>query len=101
MSDDAPPLLGLLPHLGVLQFSGPDAQQFLQGQLSNDTRPLAQGLPVFGAYSSPQGRVLALIYLLPHTSGILGVLPRELVLSTLERLKKFVLRAKVKIEDAS
>jgi hypothetical protein len=101
MSDASPLLLGLLPHLGVLRFSGPDAEQFLQGQLSNDTRPLAQGKSVFGAYSTPQGRVLALIYLLPHASGLLGVLPKELITGTAERLRKFVLRAKVKIEDAS
>jgi folate-binding protein YgfZ len=39
--------------------------------------------------------------LLPHSSGILGLLPREVAASTLDRLRKFVLRAKVKIEDAS
>jgi folate-binding protein YgfZ len=53
------------------------------------------------AYSSPQGRVLALMHLLPHSSGIIAILPRELVLPTLEALRRFVLRAKVKIEDAS
>jgi folate-binding protein YgfZ len=101
MSDAATPLLGLLPHLGVLRFSGPDAPAFLQGQLSNDTRPLSEGTSVFGAYSTPQGRVLALIYLLPHATGILGVLPRDLIAETAERLRKFVLRAKVRIEDVS
>ena len=101
MADTTPPLLGLLPHLGVLKFSGADVQPFLQGQLSCDTRPLLQGSAVFGAYSTPQGRVLALIYLLPHSAGVLGILPRELIADTAARLKKFVLRAKVKIEDAS
>jgi folate-binding protein YgfZ len=73
---------------------------FLQGQISNDTRRLAQGQTLFAAYSSPQGRVLALMHLLPHSSGILAIVPRELVAATLEGLRKFVLRAKVKIEDA-
>jgi folate-binding protein YgfZ len=94
-------LAGQLPHLGVLRFTGPDAADFLQGQLSNDTRRLGQGHAVLAAYSSPQGRVLAVIYLLPHSQGVVGILPRELVGPTLERLRKFVLRAKVKIEDAS
>jgi folate-binding protein YgfZ len=91
---------GRLSHLGILRFSGPDALSFLQGQISNDTNRLAERSSLFAAYSSPQGRVLALIYLLPHSSGIAAIVPRELLASTLERLKKFVLRAKVKIEDA-
>jgi hypothetical protein len=92
---------GRLPHMGVLRFSGPDAAAFLQGQVSNDTAPLSRGAPVLAAYSTPQGRVLAILHLLPHSSGILAILPRELAGSALERLRKFVLRAKVKIEDVS
>jgi hypothetical protein len=92
---------GRLPHMGVLRFSGPDAVGFLQGQVSNDTAPLSRGAPVLAAHSTPQGRVLAILHLLPHSSGILGILPRDVAASTLERLRRFVLRAKVKIEDAS
>jgi tRNA-modifying protein YgfZ len=92
---------GLLPHMGIIRFSGPDALSFLQGQISNDTRRLGQGAPLSAAYSSPQGRVLALIYLLPHSSGTLALLPRELAADVVARLRKFVLRAKVKIEDIS
>jgi tRNA-modifying protein YgfZ len=100
MTADAPPQSGRLPHLGILRFTGSDALSFLQGQVSNDTRRLAEGQGVLAAYSSPQGRVLALMHLLPHSSGIVAILPRDLVLPTLEALRKFVLRAKVKIEDA-
>ncbi|MGD0502168.1 MAG: hypothetical protein ABSD02_05470 [Steroidobacteraceae bacterium] len=87
--------------MGVLRFSGPDAVAFLQGQVSNDTAPLSRGAPVLAAHSTPQGRVLAVLHLLPHSSGILAVLPRDVAASTLERLRRFVLRAKVKIEDVS
>lgn len=89
-----------LPHLGVLRFSGVDALSFLQGQISNDTKRLAENSPLLAAYSTPQGRVLALIYLLPHSSGVAAILPREILAATLERMRKFVLRAKVRIEDA-
>jgi folate-binding protein YgfZ len=92
---------GILPHVGVLRFSGPDAIGFLQGQVSNDTAPLAKGISVLAAYSTPQGRVLAVLHLLPHSTGILGILPRDVAASTQDRLRKFVLRAKVKIEDLS
>jgi len=69
--------------------------------MSNDTRRLADGFPLLSAYSSAQGRVVAVIHLLPHSSGVMAILPRELAPTTLERLRKFVLRAKVKIEDLS
>jgi folate-binding protein YgfZ len=98
---DMPPPSGRLLHLGILRFTGPDSLSFLQGQVSNDTRRLAEGHSVPAAYSSPQGRVLALMHLLPHSSGTIAILPREMVLPTLESLRRFVLRAKVKIEDAS
>jgi tRNA-modifying protein YgfZ len=91
---------GRLTHLGVLRFTGADALAFLQGQVSNDTQRLTENTPLLAAYSSAQGRVLALIYLLPHSSGVIAILPRELLKTTLERMRKFILRAKVQIEDA-
>jgi folate-binding protein YgfZ len=93
--------INTLPYLGVIRFTGADAATFLQGQLSNDTRRLAAGAPLLAAYSTPQGRVVAMLRLIPHSTGILAILPREMVLPTMERLRKFVLRAKVKIEDVS
>ncbi len=95
------PTLGRLPHLGILRFTGVDALQFLQGQLSNDTQRLAERIALLAAYSSAQGRVLAIVYLLPHSSGVLAILPRDILKSTLERMRKFILRAKVSIEDLS
>src|SRR5882724_7317848 len=89
-----------LTHLGILRFTGVDALGFLQGQVSNDTQRLTDNVPLLAAYSSAQGRVLALIYLLPHSSGVIAILPREILAATMERMRKFVLRAKVKIEDA-
>jgi tRNA-modifying protein YgfZ len=90
-----------LEHIGLLRFTGPDAQSFLQGQISNDTRRLQNGEPLLAAFSTPQGRVIALLRLLPHSSGVIAMLPREMALPTLERLRKFVLRAKVQMEDLS
>ncbi|MEP6548636.1 MAG: hypothetical protein ABJD53_14335 [Gammaproteobacteria bacterium] len=100
MAIDAFPQSGRLQHLGVVRFTGSDSLSFLQGQISNDTRRLAEGRGLFAAYSSPQGRVLALMHLLPHSSGVIALLPRELVAPTVQGLRRFLLRAKVKIEDA-
>jgi len=92
---------GRLADMGVLRFTGADAHSFLQGQVSNDTRRLAAGEPLRAAYSSPQGRVIAVLELLPHANGILALLPRELAAPTRERLRRFVLRARLQIEDLS
>jgi folate-binding protein YgfZ len=97
--DSASP--GRLTHLGILRFTGADTLSFLQGQVSNDTQPLSLSTPVLAAYSTAQGRVLALIYLLPHSSGVVAILPREILAATMERMRKFILRAKVRIEDAA
>jgi len=101
MTTVAQPQSGRLLHLGALRLTGPDSLSFLQGQVSNDTRRLTEGAPLLAAYSSPQGRVLTVMHLLPHSTGVVAILPRELVPQTLERLRKFVLRAKVQMEDAS
>ena len=72
---------------------------FLQGQLSNDMRRLEANRSVFAAFSSPQGRVLALMHLMAHSGGIVAILPRDLVAPTLDALRKYVLRSKLHIED--
>jgi folate-binding protein YgfZ len=100
--DDAmEPSGGRLANLGVLRIGGPDALQFLQGQLSNDVMAVQRGGSVLTACSSAQGRVLAVMRLFAHTSGVLALLPRDLVGPTLAHLRKYVLRAKVQLEDAS
>ena len=91
----------LLGHLGVLRFAGADASTFLQGQVSNDTRRLDAREALLAACASVQGRVLAVLHLLPHTQGILAIVPRELIPGLTERLRRFVLRSKVQIRDLS
>jgi tRNA-modifying protein YgfZ len=98
---NAVPALGRLSQFGLVRFSGADNVSFLQGQLSNDTNRLTAGAPLLAAFSTPQGRVVAVLHLLPHSSGVMAILPREIVLPTVERLRKYVLRAKVRIEDVS
>ncbi|HEX9139434.1 MAG TPA: hypothetical protein VF848_06580 [Steroidobacteraceae bacterium] len=91
-----------LATLGVLHFDGPDASSFLQGQLSCDTAQLggAQLLPA--GWHNPHGRVLALLRVgLAGSERIVAVLERELAVSVAENLRRYVLRAKVTITDAS
>ena len=89
---------GSLPHLALLRFAGADAIAFLQGQITNDARRLAAGHALLAAVASPQGRVLAILQLVPAQDGALAILPREILEPTAERLRRFVLRAKLRIE---
>ena len=91
-----------LETLGVLRVHGPDAVSFLQGQLSNDMKRLAAERALLAGYHNPQGRVIALLRVLPLAGDdLLAILPRELVAPVAQRLGKFILRTKVKLTDES
>ncbi len=90
-----------LAELGVLRVAGPDAQTFLQGQLSNDLERLARNRSLLAALNTPQGRVVAILRLVLRTDGIVAVLPAALIAPVIERLRKYVLRSKVTLIDES
>jgi folate-binding protein YgfZ len=86
--------------LGVLFFKGTDARRFLQGQLSADIEKLAPAASTLAGLHNPQGRVIAVMALAcDGDDEFLAILPRELVTGVAQRLRKFVLRAKVEIAD--
>ncbi|OYU11618.1 MAG: folate-binding protein YgfZ [Comamonadaceae bacterium PBBC1] len=91
-----------LPHLGVIQAQGEDAANFLHNQLSNDVLLLPVGQARLAAFCSAKGRMQAsfiLVKTAPDT--VLLVLSLDLLAQTLKRLSMFVLRAKVKMSDAT
>lgn len=90
-----------LSHLGVLEFSGEDAEAFLQGQLSCDVKALQPGGAAFGAYCSPKGRILASFLLVRAERAWLMLPSRTLTASLQKRLQMFVLRSKVVLRDRS
>ena len=89
-----------LPCLGVLRLAGPDAVSFLQGQVTHDTRLLADGRTLLAACCSPQGRVVALPRLRLQGDTVYALLPAELVEPLAARLRRFVLRAKLRLSVA-
>ena len=87
---------------GVLAIRGPDAARFLQGQLSADIEKLAPATSTLAGLHNPQGRVIALLALARTApEEILAVLPRELLDAVAARLRKYVMRAKARIDDDS
>src|SRR5438876_9830818 len=94
-------VFALLGHLGILQFSGEGAEIFLQGQLSCDVASVGLRSGTYGAYCSPKGRMLANFLLWREEAGFHMALSRDIASSIQKRISKFVLRAKVKVSDAS
>lgn len=91
-----------LPDLGVIRARGDDAASFLHGQLTQDVLLLPDGQARLAGYCSAKGRLLASFVLLRlGVSEIWLVCDKALLPGTLKRLSMFVLRAKVKLDDAS
>ena len=97
-----PPCKSARPALAVIRIAGDDAADFLHGQFSADMRTLEAGHSVLTAWCSAKGRVLFLPRLLRAASGpYFALLPANQSAAFIKRLRMFVLRAKVAIEDCS
>ena len=91
-----------LPHLGVIRVEGDDAAQFLQGQLTQDFMLLGPDQARLAAFCSAKGRMQAsFVGFRRMPAEILLVCSRDILAPTLKRLSMFVLRAKVRLSDAS
>ena len=87
---------------GLILAEGPDAGTFLQGQLTNDVLLLPPGQARFAGYCSAKGRLLAsFIVLKISQEKFILVCQQDLLQATLKRLSMFVMRAKVKLSDAT
>lgn len=62
---------------GLMRLFGTDRLRFLQGQTTNDLRPLREGQGVYTAFCTPTGQLLSDGYVLEAEEGFLLVLPAE------------------------
>lgn len=90
-----------LSHLGLLQIQGADAVTFLQGQVTNDVKQLNGQLAHYTGYCNPKGRLLALFLAFAHAGHLHLQMPKVLIESINKRLKMYVMRSKVEIQDVS
>lgn len=91
-----------LPGLGVIRAHGEEAAKFLHGQLTNDFSLLGLSEARLAGFCSPKGRLLASFVGFKRAhDDILLVCSRDLLPAVLKRLSMFVLRAKLKLSDAS
>ena len=90
-----------LTQLGLIMVSGPQAREYLQGQVTADLQKLTAEREQLACCNSPQGRAQAVFWLMERDDGIALLLPASMVDNTVARLRKYVLRAKAKIEPAA
>jgi folate-binding protein YgfZ len=91
-----------LPHLGVIRAAGADAASFLHNQLTNDVLLMKDGQCRLAAYCNAKGRMQASFVFYKRSAEELLLIGRQdLLAQTVKRLSMFVLRAKVKLTDAT
>ena len=83
-------------YLNLMQVSGDDALNFLQGQLSNDLNSLKDNWQWQG-YCTPKGRLFALFQAWKDHDNFYFLVDKDIAESTLKRLRMYVLRSKVEI----
>lgn len=86
---------------GVVRVAGPDACAFLHGQLTNDIEHLGPERVRRAGWCTAKGRLIATVLVLRDGDAFLLLLPSELVAGVVKRLRMFVLRSKVTIDDES
>jgi folate-binding protein YgfZ len=91
-----------LAQLGVIRAQGEEAARFLHNQLTQDFALLRPDEARLAAFCNAKGRMLAsFVAFATGPQEILLVVSRDILAPTLKRLSMFVLRAKVKLSDAT
>jgi len=90
-----------LSQFGIIKIYGEDAQSFLQNMFSSDVGEVSAQQAQFSSLNTPKGRMLATFLIWQTDADYFLHLPHALCASICKRLSMYVLRSKVKVEDAS
>jgi len=90
-----------LSHYGLIAVQGEDASEFLQGQFSNDLNEISEKHSQLNGMCNPKGRMLAIFRVFQRGDTYYLRLPQELLEETIKKLRMYVLRSKVTLEDAT
>jgi hypothetical protein len=90
-----------LSHYGLISVHGDDAESYLQGQFTNDIRKVTDAYSQLSGLCNPKGRLLATFRVFHRGDSYYLCLPATMLEDVIKRLRMFVLRSKVTLEDAS
>jgi hypothetical protein len=85
----------------MIAVRGTDADEFLQGQLSNDVTQASENPPQLAAWCNPKGRVICLLRVVPIDAGYGLGLPSEIASDVIHRLTMFRFRSNVQFDIES
>lgn len=86
---------------GLVRFAGNDAQSFINAQFTTNCLHLTPSQGQLSAWCDPKGRVLFLFVLFMRGEEYFAALPAVQIPKFVQRLRMYVLRAAVQIEDVS
>jgi len=90
-----------LSHEGLIGVEGADTIAFLQGQFTCDIHEVGTNMSRLGAWCNPKGRVRVNFRVFQRAEGFYLALPAECVENTCQQLRKYILRSKVTLRNAS
>lgn len=90
-----------LTHLGIFDVIGPDAEKFLQGQLSCDVADVSAGRSLLGAHCNIKGSMISLSRLMPVEGGFWLRTERPILDTAIANLKKYMIFSKAESQDLS
>jgi folate-binding protein YgfZ len=90
-----------LSHYGLISVHGEDAETYLQGQFTNDIRSVDNSHSQLSGFCNAKGRLLASFRIFRRGDSYYLCLPSEMIEAVISRMRMFVLRSRVTLEDAS
>lgn len=89
--------LRVLPEQAVVEVTGEDALEWLQGQVTNDLSALRAGDSIYGFVLTPKGRVLADAWVTDAGEAYRLVVPASQVAPLMERLERYLIMEDVEL----
>jgi folate-binding protein YgfZ len=86
---------------GIVRLLGADRITWLQGLITNDISSLAEGQRVYGAYLTPQGRMITDMWVAAAGDALLLEVPTSLAADLATRLDSLIFAEDVQVEDAT
>ncbi|MET0071442.1 MAG: folate-binding protein YgfZ [Candidatus Thiodiazotropha sp.] len=90
-----------LSHYGLIRVDGEDAEQFLQGQMTNDMGQVTEDHSNLAGWCNAKGRMIASFRCFRQGTSFYLQTLAEAIPKLMPRLSMYILRSRVEISDAS
>lgn len=94
-------MIAKLDHLGLIQVTGEQSRQFMQGQVTSDIEHQTADKYLWGAHCDPKGKMLASFRSFFHGDDLLLLMPKDTIKVDLPQLQKYAVFSKAELTDVS